>query len=66
MSDGWSDKEHDVEWLKMQESYGGVVYAQGEAIWTAKNIIVDRNYVFENVNQQQLDPIDSLTALALP
>lgn len=55
--DRWTDPERDIENVKIKEAWGLGVLEQGKAIAVARNITTDRNYNFENVNQQTLSEI---------
>jgi hypothetical protein len=50
--------------IRMKESFGMGVMNQGKAIRIAKNIVVDRNYVFQNMNAIQLNPLTRYSALS--
>ena len=49
--------ERDVHQVKVKERYGLGVFDQGKGIAVARNVIVDRNYVFDNVNSVTLPNI---------
>lgn len=55
--DRWTDPERDIENIKVREAWGLGVLEQGKAIAVARNVSTDRNYNFENVNQQTLADI---------
>ena len=48
----------DMHGLKLRERYGFLAIEQGKGVALAKNVILDRNYVFDNTNSV------TLTALA--
>lgn len=48
----------DVHQVHIYERYGMGLFDQGKGVGVARNIVVDRNYIFDNVNSQSLDPID--------
>tara|TARA_Y100000310_G_scaffold333499_1_gene411181 strand:+ start:990 stop:2327 length:1338 start_codon:yes stop_codon:yes gene_type:complete len=52
--DTWTDPERDIENMKLKEIWGMGILEQGKAIAVARNISTERNYNFENVNQQTL------------
>lgn len=44
---------NETYWLIVKEKYGFGVWAQGKGLIVAKNVVVDKNYNFTTVNQQQ-------------
>lgn len=58
-TDRWMDPERDIQNIKMREAYGFAILEQGKAIGKAANVVIARNYNFDNVNSQ------TLTALGL-
>ena len=50
--------------IRMKESFGMGVMNQGKGIRVAKNIVVDRNYVFQNMNAISLDSLTRYTAMS--
>ena len=56
--DEWKDPERDIQNLKLKEEWGLQLKEQGKAIAIARNISGDRNYNFENANNQTLAEID--------
>ncbi len=50
--------EREVHQVHIYERYGMGLFDQGKGVAVARNVVVDRNYIFDNVNQQQLDPKD--------
>lgn len=59
--DRWTDPERDIENIKLKEMWGLALLEQGKGIAVARNISSDRNYGFQNVNQQNLSVIDRNT-----
>jgi len=55
--DRWADPERDIENIKIKEAWGLAVLEQGKGIAVARNITTDRNYNFENANNQVLSEI---------
>jgi len=53
----WEDPSRDMVNVKIKERYGMNVMMQGRAITIAKNVVIDKNYVFENVNSVTLSKI---------
>jgi hypothetical protein len=54
----WDDPSRDMVHVKIKERYGMNVMMQGRAITIAKNLVIDRNYVFDNVNSVTLATIN--------
>jgi hypothetical protein len=48
----------DMQGLKLRERYGFMEIEQGKGVTVAKQVIIDRNYVFDNVNSVTLSAID--------
>ena len=57
----FSDPWRDIRVTKARERYGFGILEQGKSIVVAKNIVIDRNYVFENVNTRSLSAINPLS-----
>ncbi len=57
----FSDPWRDIRVTKARERYGFGILEQGKSIVVAKNIVIDRNYVFENVNSRTLSTINPAT-----
>lgn len=53
----WSDVEKEVKYMKFKEKYGMAVVYQGRGVAVARNIVIDRNYIFQNNNNVTLSPI---------
>lgn len=53
-TDKWIDPERDITNIKMREAWGLAVLEQGKAIAKASNVVIARNYNFENANSQVL------------
>lgn len=56
--DRWSDPERDIENIKLKEAWGLALLEQGKGIAVARNISTDRNYNFDNANNQTLSELD--------
>ena len=54
---------NDTHVVHIYERYGMNVMDQGKGIALARNVIVDYNYVFDNVNSRTLSVIDNSTAI---
>jgi len=52
----FDDPSRDIKNMKIAERYGFAILEQGKAIAVAKNVILDKNYVFENTNSVTLAP----------
>ena len=48
----------DMHGLKLRERYGFIPVEQGRGVAVAKGVIIDRNYVFDNVNSVTLASLD--------
>jgi len=57
--------ERDVRQVHVSERYGENVFDQGKGIAVCRNAVVDRNYIFDNVNQVQLAALDTQKNLGL-
>lgn len=57
----FDDPARDIRSLKIRERWGMALVEQGKSIAVAKNVVVDRNYVFDNVHQVSLAEIDQST-----
>jgi len=57
--------ERDVHQIHVSERYGEGVFDQGKGIAVCRNAVVDSNYIFNNVNQQQLPALDTQKNLGL-
>lgn len=57
----WNDIARRANFWEISQEWGFGILDQGNAIGIMKNVIVDREYNFENVNQVQLADIDSDT-----
>jgi len=60
----FEDPWKDIKVAKCKERYGFGILEQGKAIAVAKNIVVGRNYVFDNSNSVSLTEINTGTARA--
>lgn len=59
----FNDPWKDIRVTKVRERYGFGILEQGKGIAIAKNIVIDRNYNFENVNSRTLSAIDRSTGV---
>jgi hypothetical protein len=50
--------ERDVHQVHIYERWGMGLFDQGKGIAVARSMVIDRNYVFDNVNSQVLAAID--------
>jgi len=58
MIDQLADSWKETYKIKVKEEISANVLSQGKAIRIIKNVVIDRNYVFDNVNSVSLTPID--------
>jgi hypothetical protein len=63
-TDRWTDPERDIENIKMREAYGFAILEQGKAIAKASNVVIARNYNFENANNQTLTALNLSGAIS--
>lgn len=61
--DQWDDPERDIKAMKVKERWGMGLFEQGKGVAVARDVVIDRNYVFDNVNQQTLSALDTSSAL---
>jgi len=54
--DEWNDPERDIRAMKLREKWGMAILEQGKGVGIARDVVVARNYVFDNVNQATLSP----------
>ena len=52
--DEWNDPERDIRAMKIKERWGMALLAQGKGVSVAKNVVIEDNYSFENVNNATL------------
>jgi hypothetical protein len=64
MTDRFSDTWHEVVKVKVREEIGVGVLNQGKAVRIVKNAVIDRNYHFDNINQQTLAVLDRTSTFA--
>ena len=54
--DEWNDPERDIRAMRIKERWGMALFEQGKGVAVARNVTIDRNYSFENVNQVTITP----------
>jgi len=59
----YDDPARDIRAMKIMEKYGLQLLEQGKAVASARNVVITRNYVFDNSNVVTLQPHDKSTAL---
>ena len=59
----FDDPAHDIRALKIMEKWGMQLMEQGKAVAKASEVVIARNYVFENSNVTALQPIDITEAI---
>jgi hypothetical protein len=52
----------DVHQVHVYERYGMGLFDQGKGVAVARNVVVDRNYIFDNMNSVSLAEIDQTAA----
>lgn len=57
----FTDPWRDIQVTKVHEKFGFAILEQGKSIAIAKNIVVGKNYVFENVNSRTLSTLNPAT-----
>jgi hypothetical protein len=55
-TDEWEDIEREIKYIKFKNRFGVATVYQGRGVAVARNIVIDRSYVFDNVNQVSLTP----------
>lgn len=60
--DEWDDPSRDIKAMKIAERWGMGMTEQGKGIALARNVVIARNYVFQNTNSVTL-PEHSVAAL---
>lgn len=61
--DQWDDPERDIKAMKIKERWGMGLFEQGKGVAVARDVVIDRNYVFENANTVTLAVLDKDTSL---
>lgn len=59
----YDDPARDIRALKIMEKWGMSLLEQGKAVAVARNVVITRNYVFDNSNVVTLQPHDRTAAL---
>lgn len=59
----WDDIEREVHFIKVKERYGLAMANQGRNVAVLRNIVIDRTYAFDNVNQVTLTPLTTTSNL---
>lgn len=59
----YDDPARDIRALKIMEKWGMHLLEQGKAVACAKEVVITRNYVFDNSNVVTLQPHDMSTAI---
>lgn len=52
--ENFDDPSRDIMMLKVRETYGHAMLYQGRAVGVARNIVITKNYVFQNMNSASL------------
>jgi len=61
--DQWDDPERDIKAMKIKERWGMGLFEQGKGVAVARDVVIDKSYVFDNVNSVTLSTLDNDTAL---
>jgi len=61
--DEWNDPERDIRAMKIKERWGMGLFEQGKGIAVARDVVIEKNYVFDNVNQQVLSALNHSSAI---
>lgn len=56
--------EREVHQVHVSERYGQGVFDQGKGIVIARDVVIDRNYIFDNANTQTLAAIDTQSSIS--
>ncbi len=59
----YDDPARDIRAMKIMEKWGMHLLEQGKAVALAENVVITRNYVFDNSNAVTLQPLDHTTAV---
>ena len=59
----YDDPARDIRAMKIMEKWGMHLLEQGKAVATAENVVIARNYVFDNSNVVTLQPHDHTSAI---
>jgi len=59
----FDDPLHDIRAIKIMEKWGMQLLEQGKAVAVARDVVIARNYVFENSNAQSLVERDITSAI---
>jgi len=59
----YDDPARDIRALKIRERYGFGLLEQGKSVAVANNIVIDRNYTFENTNPQSLTVLHTASGI---
>lgn len=62
----WDEVEKQVHWYAFYERYGALPYSKGEGTMIFKNIVLDKQYLFQNVNYQTLSNVTRDVQLVTP
>ena len=48
--ESWTEQEREIEFFKFRTRFGKALMEQGRAVCIAKNITVDRTYMYESIH----------------
>jgi|GEM_PF-1092856 len=55
--DEWESVATETHYVKLRDEWGMALVEQGKGVYIAKNIVISKNYTFQNVNSVSLDPL---------
>jgi hypothetical protein len=59
----WEDVEREIQYIKFKSRWGLAPVYQGRGVAVARNIVIDRSYVFENTNSVSLSAITAASTV---
>jgi hypothetical protein len=68
VTEEWSDKEREINYTKFRMRDAIAMTHQGRGVAVFRNIVIDRSYVFNNVNNVSLPPMGTgpITGIVFP
>ncbi len=60
----WRDVEREARYMKFRSRFGIAPVYGGRGVAVARNLVIDKSYVFENVNQRSLTPLTSSSTVS--
>lgn len=62
-TDEWEDTEREIRYIKFKTRFGMAAVYQGRGVGVVRNLVIDRSYVFDNVNQVTLAPVTAASTI---